>query len=115
VYTPESNLRLFPQDRPDSEYPNKVEEWLHVRTSQLQQINNVKLFVTVPGDSRRKVGETVDFLLPSPEPPVNKEEQYDSFLRGKYLISQVRHTIDQSQYETHLQLVKDSVFTPFPG
>lgn len=96
------------------EQESHVKLWLRERTSQMQQIQNVRIHATVPGDSDRRVGDIVEFWLPSPEPLVDNQIQMDDHYMGRYLVTSVRHCISKSQYTTVLELVKDSVFTALP-
>jgi len=109
----ESKMRLMPDGRP-GEFPFRAEQWLPARLSQLQQLQNIKLTVTVPGDSDRTVGQVVEFNLPSPEPPVDNKQINDKYYMGKYLVSSVRHKLDLHKYTTTMELVKDSVFEALP-
>lgn len=96
------------------EQESHVKLWLKERTSQMQQIQNVRLHATVPGDSDRRVGDIVTVLLPSPEPLVDNQLQMDKHFMGRYLVTSVRHVIVKQEYNTVLELVKDSVFTAYP-
>lgn len=107
-------LKLHSTGHDQDNYPFMVEKWLPVRLSQLQQLHNIKMTLVVPGDSERTIGEVVQFNLPSPEPPINNQQVDDKLYRGKFLVQSVRHIIDQDKYRTILQLIKESVFTPYP-
>lgn len=96
------------------EQESHVKLWLKERTSQFQQLQNVKLHATVPGDSDRRVGDIVTVLLPSPEPPVEGQLVMDKYYMGRYLVTSVRHIIVKQEYNTVMELVKDSVFTAYP-
>lgn len=96
------------------EQESHVRLWLKERTSQLQQIQNIRLHATVPGDSERRVGDIVTVLLPSPEPPVEGQLVMDKYYMGRYLVTSVRHMIVKQEYNTVMELVKDSVFTAYP-
>jgi hypothetical protein len=110
----DSKLKLHSTGHDQDGYEFRVDKWLPVRISQLQQLHNIKLTITVPGDSERTVGEVVLFNLPSPEPPVNNNQIDDKYYQGKYLVQSVRHIIDVDKYRTVMELVKDSVFTQYP-
>lgn len=92
----------------------QVDRWLLDRVSQLQQLQNVKLTVHVPGNSNLRVGDVINYDMPSPEPPVSNQQQIDKYYRGKFLISGIRHKVNQKEYVTGLELIKDSVFTAYP-
>lgn len=95
-------------------FVNQVDRWLLDRISQLQQLQNIKLSVSIPGNSNLKVGDVINFEMPSPEPPQNNKQVVDKHYRGKFLISGIRHKLDQQKYVTQLELVKDSVFEAYP-
>ena len=86
-----------------------------VRTSQMHQINAIRLELIVSGDSQRRVGEVVEVMLPPPS-TIKREGQQDELLSGRYLISKIKHLIysDNSGYNTMLLLVKDSYSSPLP-
>lgn len=110
----DSKLKYHSTGHDQDGYDFFPEKWIPCRISQLQQLNNIKLTITVPGDSDRTVGQVVTFSLPSPEPPVNNRQVDDKFYSGKYLIQSIRHVIDNEKYRTVLELVKDSVFEAYP-
>jgi len=95
-------------------FPVQVDQWLMDRTSQLQQLQNIRLNVSLPGNSNLKVGDIIKFEMPSPEAPKDNQQIVDRFYRGKFLVSGIRHKLDQNQYMTVLELVKDSVFESYP-
>ena len=86
-----------------------------VRTSQMHQINAIRLELIVSGDSQRRVGEVVEVVLPPPS-TIKREGQQDELLSGRYLISKIKHLIysDKAGYNTMLLLVKDSYSSPLP-
>lgn len=95
-----------------------VETWLPLRISQLQQLTSVRLNIVVPGDTKRRVGDIVFVEIPSPKEissSSEKEEIYDKYKRGKYLIVSIRHQLVKTGYRLHLRLVKDSVAEPLPN
>lgn len=115
----DANQRLFPKHKhlfgdgsdPTRENNNHVERWLQNRASQLQQLNSIKITIVVPGDSSRKVGDRVEFFIPSSE-PIENEMVFDPYISGNYLVVAVKHTINHDKYFTTLQIVKDALFEP---
>lgn len=109
-------LRLYPTNMnvPQDQYYNHVEDWLQIRISQIQQLQNVCIHATVPGDSQRTIGDMVTFNLPSPEPLDNEQLNMDWYYQGRYLVTAVRHTINRTEYDTIVELTKDSLFSPLP-
>ena len=105
-------MRFMPLGLPNQE--NYNQQWIQPRISQMQQLQNVRLIATVPGDSQRRAGEIVSRTLPSPEANINNELQIEDYLTNRYLVCSVRHQVNRSQYLTTLELVKDSVFRAYP-
>jgi hypothetical protein len=70
--------------------------------------------VTVPGNSILAAGDTVDLSLPSLE-PISKayERTYDAYMSGKYVITNIVHTISPTNYTTTFDCAKDSVDKPY--
>jgi hypothetical protein len=89
------------------------DQWLQQRVSQLQALSHIKLNIKVPGDLTRTVGEIVEVMLPSPEPQ-GQDMNYDKFRKGRYLITGIRHQFLKTDYNTHLQLQKDSLAEALP-
>jgi hypothetical protein len=112
--SPSNLIRFFPSGLLTEDYPNQVEQWMQERISRLQQFHNIELQLTVAGDSRRKIGEKVEFILPSPEPLIDNQLQTDIYYRGAYLITGLRHLINRQEYVSLIELKKDSVFEPYP-
>lgn len=128
---PESNVKLYPTNFEHDVYfaqntkvaggfkqpginPTKVENWLLYRRSQLQQLNNIILDVTVAGDSRLRAGKMINFAVPS----YILNENYggtDYFLAGKFLVSRIRHSFTRDAYMMDLELVKDSFERQIPA
>lgn len=69
---------------------------------------------TVPGNSLLAAGDTVDLNLPSLE-PISKayERTYDAYMSGKYIVTNVVHTLSSTNYTTTFDCVKDSVEIPY--
>lgn len=110
----ENKLKLHSTGHDQDNYPFLPEKWLGQRISQLQQLQNNRLSIIVPGDSDRTVGQVVEFNLPSPEPPISNAQVDDKYYKGRYLIQSLRHKIDADHYVTEMELIKDSTLTMFP-
>jgi len=96
-------------------YPDDIEKWLPARKSQMASLNGLHLIITVPGDVARKVGEIIEFNLPSIEAETSSDRILDTYYSGRYLITGVRHKIDQYKYETILDITKDTTKTGIPA
>ena len=89
---------------------NEIKNTILPRISQIQQLNNFRINMTVPGNTKLKVGSTIDFELPSLMESGSGSTDPDKLYNGKYLIAAVRHFIDGQTHECVLDLVKDSFF-----
>jgi len=108
----DNKLKLHSTGQDD--WPFSPEDWIRPRLSQLQQANNIRITLVVPGDSDMTVGKVVEFTLPSPEPL--DESNFiviDRWYRGKWLVTGLRHKLVKDEYVTILELIKDSTYRPY--
>jgi len=91
------------------------ELWLQQRISQLQSLTHIRLNIKVPGNLTNKVGTLVNVMLPSNEPQPSNSMIYDKYRQGKYLVAGLRHQFLKVEYNTHLQLLKDSLSASLPN
>jgi hypothetical protein len=89
----------------------KDNDELHIissrRQSQMNQFKTNTLTIIVNGDSRRRVGEIVSVDIPSTEDPKGKDDWYDPYLSGRYMITAILHEIGDGNYTMKMELVKD--------
>ena len=76
-------------------------------------MKNFSVSFIVAGDTTRTVGDIVELKIVSPE-PVGERDIWDPVYSGKYLIINLKHTIDVSKYLTTITAVKDSYKDPIP-
>lgn len=89
--------------------PNYVENTAPYRYAQLGLINFNRLKIVVPGDPYITIGKMIFVHFPQTAKDDNGEKMLDRFLAGRYLITCVRHILDQENtYVTVLELVKDA-------
>ena len=87
---------------------------LQNRISQMQQLNNIKLNITISGDTTRKVGDVLDLEIPSVETHVDGTVPMDKLYNGRYLVTALRHKIDSASHLMVMEVVKDSYFSSLP-
>jgi hypothetical protein len=88
-----------------------LETYVPNRTAQLGLANYTTLKLMIPGDPGVTAGSIINFELLSLKPSSTSREA-DKFYSGKYLVSAVRHIInDSSSYITVLEIAKDSTGT----
>jgi len=84
------------------------------RQSLLNQMNTITLQVVASGDSRRRVGDIVELKLVSQEDTAKKDDPYDPYLSGHYMITKINHSFTHDDYEIIMTLSKDSYASPLP-
>jgi hypothetical protein len=77
------------------------------RRSQLKSLQGQVIEITVPGDSRRRIGEIVRVEIPSYESRV-KEDYLDTSISGKYMISHIKHVIKKDDYKLVLEISRNA-------
>lgn len=91
-----------------------LETYIPNRTAQISLANYTSLKLAIPGDPGITAGRTINFNLSSLNPKDNRD--MDKFYSGKYLVTAVRHSIIvPNQYQTILEITKDSSATPEPN
>jgi hypothetical protein len=90
-----------------------VETYIPNRTAQLSLANYTLVKISIPGDPGVTVGSVIEFNLLSLKPSDSKKE-LDNFYSGKYLVTAVRHMIDDGgSYISVLEIAKDSSKTSY--
>lgn len=84
------------------------------RQSLLNQMNTIVLQATASGDSRRRVGDIVELKIVSQEDTAKKDDPYDPYLSGNYMITKINHSFTHDDYEIIMTLAKDSYASPLP-
>ena len=88
-----------------------TERAIQNRVSQIQQSQNIKLLITIPGDITRNVGDVINLELTSPE---FGDEITDKMYQGKYLVTSSRHLIKDERHSLVMEVIKDSYFNALP-
>ena len=84
---------------------SKIQE----RRSQMQQFKGMVIEVTVPGDSRRRVGDIVRTEFPAePVVPNRQDDTIDLSISGKYMVTHIRHQIRKDDYKLVMELSRNS-------
>ncbi|MFK5882888.1 MAG: hypothetical protein QM489_00955 [Candidatus Izemoplasma sp.] len=82
----------------------KADDYVKRRASMIQQFNNYKYICEMPGDTKIKVGICCQFKLPSHSH--RNEGSEDEVLKGNWVITRIRHDINQRNHSMHLELRK---------
>jgi len=95
----------------------KIEDFVPNRVAQLGLVNYMKIKITVPGDSQIVVGSLLGFNAYDLKPTSysNADGQGskapDLFYSGNYLVTAVRHIVNNTDMRTVIEMVKDSFGT----
>ena len=91
---------------------NTVQSRIHT----LEILDKIKLNLTVPGNTHINAGQVVTVTVPSYalETYEKAQKQYNRFLTGRYLVTDLRHNIDftNQKHRTVLTLSKETYGTP---
>lgn len=90
--------------------PTRIEDYVLPRQSQFQQINNVRVAITLPGNTDRKVGDIISFALPNAMAAPEYWHEAEKYVSGRYLIAAIRHRLEKNGYVNDIELIKDSFF-----
>ena len=97
-------MRMFPKFQ-----DNLASQWLLVRASRLALLNNTRLHIDIPGDSSLSIGDIVYVSVPKNSGDTDTDNiTEDKYMSGKYLITGLRHQLQDNRYYCHAQLCKDS-------
>jgi hypothetical protein len=87
------------------------------RTAHILKNNSVVIKLEVHGDSRRRVGEIIEVLIPAPDflPTKNPDEILDKRISGRYMITSIGHHVSQYDgYHMGMEAIRDSYGEPIP-
>tara|TARA_Y100000310_G_scaffold161587_1_gene161472 strand:+ start:1369 stop:2817 length:1449 start_codon:yes stop_codon:yes gene_type:complete len=92
---------------------NNVEQWLQESESRSLEREYFTLKIDTHGDTNIMAGDMIEVLIPTNRPldKTGGKTQMDSFLSGRYLITNLRHMIlpTESSHAMYLTVMKDSV------
>jgi len=84
------------------------------RQSLMNQMNTIILQITVPGDSRRRVGDIIELDIISQENTAKKDDPLDPYISGRYMVTKINHSFGHGDYELVMTIAKDSYGTAVP-
>jgi len=93
---------------------NHVEDWLLQRNAQEQEFDNIRLKLSIAGNSSRHVGDLIDFDFPSYKPTADFAGPHQLY-GGIYMVTKINHIITQTRYNMEMEIVKNSMMTDLPG
>lgn len=92
----------------------KFNKWYLYRQSWLSSLQNIKIKIETTENTSRRLGDLIEFNIPSREESKNKMK-YSDYISGKFIISKIRHTIGNDlKGVATLEIIKDSFSTKLP-
>lgn len=88
------------------------EETILFRQSLLSQMNSIVLTLECWGDTNVKVGQVIDFIPLAKESAKNNDKFDDDYLKGRYLVTSIRHLVTDRSHRMTLTISKDSFSEP---
>lgn len=81
------------------------------RKSNLFELNNFRIKITIPGRTDISVGSLIDIVFPNvaPRDHTDSTKHMDKMFSGKYLITSMRHKINPVRHYVILEIVKDGL------
>jgi hypothetical protein len=98
--------------------PEAEAQIVATKISQHNQIaNSSVLKLTMPGHSYLQAGDVIKFELPAVEKGKGtlRGKRVDEHHSGRYLITALRHVVQNNQYKLGLECIKDSVYERIPS
>lgn len=102
------------------DYPNtqNQEKWLQRTISSDVLMDTIKLKITTSGNSLLRVGNIIEFYTPKTGSleslNITSDDWYDKHFSGRYLITNLRHTITPENYTNTIGLAKNSYEEEIP-
>lgn len=87
---------------------------LQARLYRINQIENYKVKITVPGRTDYTVGQVVELNIFQTEPLTVRDglnDNRDGVFSGRYLIGAIHHSVDKERHECTMELIKDTLIT----
>lgn len=107
VYINQPGLHSNIEGNANEKYP-----YIHGnRTSNLFELTNFRMKITIPGRTDIVVGSLMDIIFPEVSPRDDRDitKHEDKLFSGKYLISAIRHKINPVRHYMILEVVKDGL------
>ena len=91
---------------------SEPEETVLLRQSLLNQIHSMNLIVECHGDTNVKVGQVIELRIPAPESTKKADKYEDDYMRGRYLVTTMKHTVTDREHTMVMTLSRDSLPEP---
>jgi hypothetical protein len=111
IYAPRHHMRYDDIDLSSFEADRVLN-----RNSTLQQLNNQVIEIGVIGDSQRRVGDIIEFYMPSPETVGKDGPKRDKYMSGRWMITAITHNLSSNpqKYTMVIELSRNSIYGGLP-
>ena len=111
----ESHIRFYPNSSYSMSGLAQVsdpDETILIRQSLLNQINSINLIMNCYGDTNVVVGQVIDFRTITKESTKNKDNYEDDYLKGRYLVTAIKHIVTDREHLMTMTVSRDSFSEP---
>ena len=111
----ESHIRFYPKSSYSMAGLIQVhdpDETVLIRQSLLNQLNSINLIISCYGDTNVKVGQVIDFKTISKEATKKQDNYEDDYLKGRYLVTTIKHMVTDREHTMTMTLSRDSFAEP---
>lgn len=89
--------------------------WLLRRAQHIAELNNLKIKLTLPGDTSLCAGDIVHYDFQKFVAPDQSGVVYDEYRTGKYMITSINHKFVEDKFDSVIELCSDSFSSPLPA
>lgn len=110
-----SSLKYYPSTTYTASGLERIadpEDTVLYRQSLLTQMDSVNLILECHGDTNVKVGQVIEFVTFGKESTKKSDKFEDDYLKGKYLVTAIRHIVNDRRHRMTLTISKDSFREP---
>ena len=115
IFTSSQDKSLHTQSATDEKDYSNNESSLQDRLHDTLDHDQIRLKVSVPGNTNLAAGDLIQLNIPSYESiNVATDRIYDLYLSGRYILTEVVHSVNEVNYVTTFTCVRNDVVIPYP-
>lgn len=110
-----SSMKFYPNTSYTAAGLEKIadpEDIILYRQSLLTQMDSINIILECHGDTHVKVGQVIEFITFGKESTKKTDKFEDDYLKGKYLVTAVRHVVTDRKHRMTLTISRDSFREP---
>jgi hypothetical protein len=113
--SPLSTLKFYPNNTYTMDGLVRIadpEETVLYRQSLLTQMDSINVILECHGDTNVKVGQVINFDTFGKESTKQNDKYEDDYLKGRYLITAIRHVVTDRNHRMTMTISRDSFSEP---